>query len=492
MKEIERKFLLPPCRISKFLHKCDIEYRALLIEQFYLLSDESRAERYRKMGKRYFHTVKEGRGLVKEEHETSIDKDLYILKKREYNARPLKKIRYIFRADKKEFVIDSFKKELKGLNVLEIEFESEEEARAFELPPFLAKIVLAEVTDDPDFTNARLYEKRKIPTIEKDLHILLQEIIEKDDFLKASIQVDLFAYESAAHSIKAVIYSLVHSIFANKSAIERGDEDPERLHQLRVAIRKIRTLFSKFDLFFEENWHKSHSQALAQWMKKSNPIRDVDVYLLKIDHYKSLIKPKHKEGLEHLRRYLQEKKESMLQLLQEILNDEQFRATLVELYCFCKKDDLHGLSAEASGPIIVPVKKILKKSYKDIIIKGKRLDLKSSDKKYHNLRIEVKKLRYSMEFFSSIFEQKSYKKILKSLKDLQQILGDHQDLVVQISYIEELKNLKDLQDMTTIKALEALQKSLKAEEKKKRSEFKGAFKKLAKRKKPFRKMICRF
>jgi len=60
----------------------------------------------------------------------------------------------------------------------------------------------------------------------------------------------------------------------------------------------------------------------------------------------------------------------------------------------------------------------------------------------HVLRIHCKKLRYLMEFFSSLFPPKKINTLIDQLKKLQDNLGDFNDLRIQREYllniIEEL------------------------------------------------------
>ena len=66
-----------------------------------------------------------------------------------------------------------------------------------------------------------------------------------------------------------------------------------------------------------------------------------------------------------------------------------------------------------------------------IIKAGRLIDEKTPDSDIHSLRIECKKLRYLLEFFSSLFPQNEMSIIVKQLKKLQDNLGDFNDLSVQ-------------------------------------------------------------
>ena len=79
---------------------------------------------------------------------------------------------------------------------------------------------------------------------------------------------------------------------------------------------------------------------------------------------------------------------------------------------------------------------------------GTSITPSSPDVLLHKLRIECKKLRYLLEFFSSLFAQKEINYLIKQLKILQDNLGDLNDLSVQQDtlrkYVETDSNKRTL------------------------------------------------
>ena len=74
----------------------------------------------------------------------------------------------------------------------------------------------------------------------------------------------------------------------------------------------------------------------------------------------------------------------------------------------------------------------------------------------HTLRIEGKKLRYLMEFFSSLFPRVEMNALIGQLKKLQDNLGNFHDICVQQEYL--LSNTDELPiiDSSSKKALVAI------------------------------------
>uniref|UniRef100_UPI0025F28486 CHAD domain-containing protein n=1 Tax=Nitratifractor sp. TaxID=2268144 RepID=UPI0025F28486 len=89
---------------------------------------------------------------------------------------------------------------------------------------------------------------------------------------------------------------------------------------------------------------------------------------------------------------------------------------------------------------------------------------------YHKVRIEAKKLRYMLELFASILEPGAYEATLKQVKKIQEILGEHQDFMVQLTYLESLEEQEKLSDEER-EAIDYLYRHLYHRAKKRRKEF---------------------
>ncbi len=490
--EIERRFLLYPCSMKRFLKMHGIRYRAIPIQQFYVVADTERVERFRKLGDRYIRTCKQGSGLVRDESEEEITKDLFDAAMYRNSGGVIRKTRRIFEYRGYRFELDSFKGELRGLNVLEIEFESEAEAKGFELPEPFRHILAAEVTYKPKFTNGAISRIMRIPALETDLAALIGQIEKRPSFLKASTSISLTPFESGSHALKALFYSLLKSVDANKRAILSGDEDPERLHQLRVAMRKLRALLSQMTPLFDATWLETHKLKLAGLMRQTGEKRDIDVYLLHIPLYKSMISEKLHPGIDALEAYLLHQVKEKEEALKQFLRSGPFSDEMAILTDFATSENMEGLSGRATGPLIIEVKSALRKRYKKVLKKGSEIDADSEAHRYHMVRIDVKKLRYMMEFFASILDNEAYSMMLKKLKTIQTILGEHQDLDVQRHHLKAFTELPELHTDETITAVEALRQTMAKLEMEKRSEFRDAFREFAKTGELFHKMVCKF
>jgi CHAD domain-containing protein len=99
-------------------------------------------------------------------------------------------------------------------------------------------------------------------------------------------------------------------------------------------------------------------------------------------------------------------------------------------------------AANAEVSAIDLARKRIYKKYRNVVKVGNQILENTEDEMLHVLRIHCKKLRYLMEFFSSLFSRKKINTLIAQLKRLQDNLGDFNDLCVQREYllniIEEL------------------------------------------------------
>ncbi|MUT65749.1 CYTH domain-containing protein [Paenibacillus sp. NEAU-GSW1] len=152
--EIERKFLLtqPLETVAGHFTKKS-EQR---IEQTYLALDTNQELRVRRITDlstgevEYTHTFKKGNGLSREEIEYSISEGIYTQVMDAFGAIPLTKDRITAQWDGTTIEIDIY--DQIQLTVVEVEFESEEQAHAFVAPEWFG----------PDISDERKYSNKTV------------------------------------------------------------------------------------------------------------------------------------------------------------------------------------------------------------------------------------------------------------------------------------------------------------------------------------------
>lgn len=143
--EVERKFLVP--------EPPDLDgTKSDEIVQGYLAVGSDGEVRLRRKGEGLVLTAKRGSGIARDEAEIQLDTGEFELLWPLTEGRRLRKRRHLIPHGDREIELDVYEGDLEGLLVAEIEFPSEDAARAFEPPAWIGE----EVTGDERYLNKTL------------------------------------------------------------------------------------------------------------------------------------------------------------------------------------------------------------------------------------------------------------------------------------------------------------------------------------------------
>ena len=156
-KEIERKFIVK--NLPTDLDKAKKEY----ILQGYLDTKQGETRIRNVNNRKFFINEKYGQGIQRDEYEKEITKNDFLDLFKKTNSKIIKKVRYYYPLQNNKIAeLDCYFGKLKGLNTVEVEFESMEEAENFNIPLWFGK----EVTYDKKFKNHDLSNLETIDEIE--------------------------------------------------------------------------------------------------------------------------------------------------------------------------------------------------------------------------------------------------------------------------------------------------------------------------------------
>ncbi|MCG3864683.1 MULTISPECIES: CHAD domain-containing protein [unclassified Photobacterium] len=211
------------------------------------------------------------------------------------------------------------------------------------------------------------------------------------------------------------------------------DDDPEFLHQYRVTMRRIRAILSLHQSLFMPKQLKESNLSIKQLMQSTNLQRDLDVYLMQMEHYFYLIEHKHHQGLARFFDDLQHQRQKAYKKNKHWLKSVEYHAQCKHISLQLKRlsprqEALSKEPQEMINPLLLRIDN-------SIITLMHSIDSKTSDTQLHRLRIKCKKLRYGLEYYRPLTEQLSLSLNIKTLKFLQEKLGDFNDSSVQIDFL---------------------------------------------------------
>ena len=431
MKEIERKYLLKDSILS-LLDTYDLPKHKII--QFYTTIKPNKGVRYRQMDDHYYKTIKYGKGASRDEEETEISEKIFQKKFKSRIKEPIRKNRYIFQYEEKEYAIDVFKKDLKGIYILEIEFPTMEDFEQFKLPPILEAHVIKDVSFDESFKNKSMVLHGR-PHMAYDMHTIFTELDKKSiDALDTYYIPNL----SSMDALRVILYKFSKSILAYKERILMYD-DTEDLHQFRVNIRKSRAFLKEFKFLFPKKHYKYFNENLDSFATQTNKKRDLDVIeerLLQLDEAHKNIQ----DDIKQQRAYEE-------QHIHEMLKSKRFEDFFLSYQNTLKQDTLLT-SKNNQDSIEDTAKQVIKELHLNIVKEIDALEKGFDEKKLHKIRISFKKLRYMLEEFQHIFGENKINKMIEKGKKLQTLLGDFNDVVNQTKLLYDYfeshtKNISD-------------------------------------------------
>lgn len=228
----------------------------------------------------------------------------------------------------------------------------------------------------------------------------------------------------------------------------RQNTDPEGIHQLRIAIRRLRAASSIFRQGTKERRSgiASNSRTLRLDLGAA---RDWDV-LIEIEG----TMPKRlrgQKGFSEMMKTAGEERTKESKRARAALEDPRCTDLLLELTSWI--DRRFGLMIDQSQPPEdVACRKVgdfaaqlLKERQRKVRKLAKKVD-KLDPQELHELRIRIKKLRYVVELFQDLWRGAGVEKYLSKLKQLQDSLGIAHDVLVSSHLIRNLEAHKKRSD----------------------------------------------
>lgn len=208
------------------------------------------------------------------------------------------------------------------------------------------------------------------------------------------------------------------------------DDDSEVVHKMRVATRRLRSAFDIFDAAFDQKTQNKFRQPLKRLARILGHVRDLDVLLENMRRYADGLDPEDAASFAPLLTAWEEER---------MLHYTALRAHLAsDSYQRFKERFLHFVETPGSGAAadsevmpgvtrriahIAPV--LVLERYADILAFETLLPMASIDL-LHRLRIQSKKLRYTMECFTELLGPGG-RKAIRQVIELQDYLGELQD-----------------------------------------------------------------
>jgi triphosphatase len=240
-------------------------------------------------------------------------------------------------------------------------------------------------------------------------------------------------------TMRRVGRSCLSHMLRNEPAALAGQ--PEGVHQMRVAVRRLRSLLSAVKDPLPEDERRSVGGELAELAAPLGSARNLDVFAsellspLRIEHAAEIGWDALAAAAERART------EAYVRVDEEILSPQHTRAALRLLRWFegrgWRSPQPLPAAALLTSPIGASAAGILERRRHAVRKRGRRF-ARLNARERHRLRIAVKKLRYTVELLGSLYDPHDLRRYTKRLKRVQEDLGHANDLRVAYGLVIEL------------------------------------------------------
>lgn len=218
---------------------------------------------------------------------------------------------------------------------------------------------------------------------------------------------------SVREAFGEIVGATTRHMLANEQGVLQS-ADPEYVHQMRVAVRRLRSALSVFPRTAAEVSPRREAKWLASVLGE---VRDWDV--LVEETFREIEEPPYETPLPFdARDEIARRRAAARRKAKRALKSARYRK-LTEALSTLGLDD-------AAGEVVIYAREALHDRHEKVEKRGHDIEAQT-EAELHRLRIATKKLRYTVEFFGSLFDAhavKTYRRKLASLQDVLGVLND--------------------------------------------------------------------
>ena len=230
--------------------------------------------------------------------------------------------------------------------------------------------------------------------------------------------------------LAALIGSATRQLISNDPAVRIG-EDPEGVHQARVATRRLRSDIKTFRRLMDPDEVESLRRELGWLGELLGGVRDGQVLVRNLGRFASEVAFS-ADGLTELNDRATGQVGFRRTLLMSALNGERYFALLARLARLAVAPPLREgrRSGKAAAPIVT---RMAHRRWRRVEREVADLGSDPSDEDLHEFRKHVKQLRYAAQSIRLVGADS--KRFVRALGRLQDALGEHHDAVVAMSWL---------------------------------------------------------
>jgi CHAD domain-containing protein len=250
--------------------------------------------------------------------------------------------------------------------------------------------------------------------------------------------VSLHPGSQAGDAIRAALAAGVTRLLRHDPGVRVGD-DPEDVHQARVATRRLRSDLRTFRTLLDQERAVPLRDELKWVADLLGAARDADVLLERLRRDADKLPQRDAAAVAGLLRRLAAERDRARVRVREGVKSERYVDLIERLVAFAQVPPLVGdwaLPARDALPgLVLPTWKHLRRSVEQLSDPPRPDEL-------HQVRIRAKRCRYASEAVAPAVGKEA-SKFASAVADLQGVLGDHHDAYVADAWLREASTVVD-------------------------------------------------
>jgi triphosphatase len=227
----------------------------------------------------------------------------------------------------------------------------------------------------------------------------------------------------------------------------RLGDNPEELHDLRVAGRRLDAILRQFRSSLPAAFLRIRPP-LKKVLRTLGDARDLDVALSELATFRRELPESDQENAEPLKQYLVSERDRARARMLSVLDSASVQKSLQKLTLLLAAPSAASQQSSATATVAatateMPTRaldvapEMIRQRYRKVRKGADLLKLNSSAEEYHAVRGRVKKLRYALEAVAVIYG-KPADEMLRALRRWQEKLGVQQDAAVASRRLQTL------------------------------------------------------
>lgn len=242
----------------------------------------------------------------------------------------------------------------------------------------------------------------------------------------------LTSFSTAEEALADIVLGCVEHLRGNEQCV-LGRSHEEGIHQMRVAVRRLRSCITLYQRFIPEEQRIYLIGELKWLIGELGPARDWDVFSGQI-MAPVIAQMADEDRLEALSEHVERHRDEAYARAQAAVGAQRYIGLVLLLNSWAEGRGWRDPAA-AERPDTLEVKAsevahdLLHSIYERLLAAGADFE-KLSPEERHKVRIQLKQLRYATEFFSTLFAKRKVTPYLAAMKSLQDQLGVNNDVEV--------------------------------------------------------------